>query len=197
MFDLARGLAALQPRSAHRHTRLPFLVAGLCFGLAAGAAAQGHGGGGRPSGGGRGPGFPGAGGPGPNGGGPAPDANAGNGGNGAANRGAMQHGPAGRWWDDTRYAHNVGLTGDQQRRMDGVFQENRATLVSGLDTLRRAEARLSTLSASDHPSESALNAEIQNVAQARADLEKANTHMVLQLRNEMTQEQINRMAKLK
>ena len=114
-----------------------------------------------------------------------------------ATRHPLQHGPVGRWWDNKKYAHTVGLTDTQQRRMDGVFADNRAALVSGLDTLRRAEARLDAVSAMDHPSEGELNAEIQNVAQARADLEKANAHMVLQLRNEMTAEQLSRVEKLK
>lgn len=189
MFDLMKGSLADQQPPAHGRSRLPLLATCLCLATTAGMAAQGHGGGGRPmGGGGRGSGFPGMGG--------EPGKEAG-GGRMPGGRNTMRRGPAGRWWDDTRYAHSVGLTDEQQRRMDAVFQENRGTLVSSLDTLRQAEARLSTLSASDHPSESALNAEIQNVAQARADLEKANTHMVLQIRNEMTEEQINRMEKLK
>ena len=112
-------------------------------------------------------------------------------------RNPLQHGPVGRWWDNNKYAHSVGLTSDQQRRMDSVFADNRAALVNGLDALRKAEARLGAVSSMDRPSEGDLNAEIQNVAQARADLEKANAHMVLQIRNEMTAEQLSRMDKLK
>ena len=81
--------------------------------------------------------------------------------------------------------------------MDSVFAENRSALVTDLDDLRKAESRLSAVSATDHPSESALNTEIESVAQARANLEKANTHLLLQLRNELTQEQLNRLETLK
>ena len=191
MLDLVKGPAA------HPMRRLMFALL-FSAATAAGAAAQGPGGAHGPGGpGGHGPGFPGAGGgPGgnPNGGpGGAPTS----GGNIPGSRGALQRGPAGRWWDNTGYAHNVGLTGDQQRRMDGVFAENRSALVGGLDNLRKAETRLSAVYATDHPSESAVNAEIQNVAQARADLEKASSHMVLEIRNEMTQEQLNKLDKLK
>ena len=189
MSDLAKG----RRNSADRQIRCRTLLAAtLAAAFCCGAAAQG---GGRPGGGGpggHGPGFP--------GGGPGGLGDRGPGGGsdrgGTANRGALQRGPAGRWWDDTQYARSVGLTGDQQRRMDGVFSENRSTLIANLDNLRKAEARLSALSTTDHPSESALNTEIQSVAQARADLEKANTHLLLQLRNEMTQAQLNKLEKL-
>ncbi len=180
MVDLRRGC-----------TSLGAALLGFTLVSGAGLLAQRPGGRpGGPGGPGRPGGFPGDGHP----GGPPPGSGAGI---GQGMRNPLQRGPAGRWWDDTRNARTVGLTGDQQRRMDGVFAENRAALVSCLDTLRKAEARLSAVSAADHPSEGALNSEIQNVAQARADLEKANTHMVLQIRNEMTGEQLNKLGKLK
>lgn len=169
----------------------------LLFGTA--VFAQGPGGPGGP--GGR-PGMPGSpGGPGgPGGAGmgrPAgPPASGGNVPTGAA-PGARLAGPASRWWDEGKYAKSVGLTNDQQRRMDSVFQENRNALVSGLDSLRKAQARLDALSATEHPSESAVLSEIQNVAQARADLAKTSAHMQLQIRNEMTNDQLNKLDKLK
>ena len=45
------------------------------------------------------------------------------------------------------------------------------------------------------PDESALYAQIDRVAQARADLEKANTHLLLQLRSQMDPDQIKRLEK--
>ncbi len=184
MFDSAKGSAARR-----RHLAGAVLAAAwLACGAAAAQGPGGHPGGpGGPGGPGRpGSGFPGDARPGGAPAGGVPGA-----------RNPLQRGPAGRWWDNSGYARSVGLTGDQQRRMDGVFAENRGALVSGLDNLRRAEARLSAVSATDHPSEGALNAEIQSVAQARADLEKANTHMVLQIRNEMTAEQLNKLETLR
>lgn len=216
MFDLVKGNVALGAQPARglvcEARRLAWVLGCaivLCVCMGAGAQGPGGGGGhgGRPGGGGMG--FPGGGGPGGGfpgrGGGGSPGGMPGGGGTGSgggggnipSSRGTLQRGPTGRWWDESKYAQKVGLTSDQQRRMDGVFAENRESLVSGLDTLRRAEARLNAVSAEDRPSESALSAEIQNVAQARADLEKANTHLVLQIRNEMTQEQVKKMEKLK
>ncbi len=209
MFNLAKGIVVQRPRERCGPVPATVVAMILVVGTCLGASAQSRGGGGRGPGGG-GMGFPGGGGPGgfPPGGGsggpgsmpgrnPSPRGGGGGGGTMPSSRGTMQRGPTGRWWDESKYAQKVGLTSDQQRRMDGVFADNREALVSGLDTLRRAEARLDAVSAEDRPSESALSTEIQNVAQARADLEKANTHMVLQIRNEMTQEQVKKMEKLK
>ncbi len=77
--------------------------------------------------------------------------------------------------------------------MDGVFSQNRDALQSRYENLQRAEVRLDALTRADKLSESALFAEIDHVAQARADLEKATTHMLLQLRDEMSAEQINKL----
>ncbi len=108
-------------------------------------------------------------------------------------RGGLQLAPPGRWWNDKKLAKSLGLNGDQQKRMDTVFTANRDMLVSRYETLQRAEARLETLAHTDKPSESALFAEIDHVAQARADLEKVNTHYLLQLRDEMTPDQISKL----
>ena len=108
-------------------------------------------------------------------------------------RGGLQLGPPGRWWDDKKFAHSLGLNGDQQKRMDGVFGQNRDALLSRYESVQKAEARLEALTRNGKPSEAALFAEIDHVAQARADLEKVNTHYLLQLREEMTPEQIDRL----
>ncbi|MGI4853270.1 MAG: hypothetical protein ACRYF4_04375 [Janthinobacterium lividum] len=108
-------------------------------------------------------------------------------------RGGLQLAPPGRWWNDKKFAKSLGLNGDQQRRMDSVFGQNRDALVQRFETLQKAEGRLESLTHSAKPSEAALFGEIDHVAQARADLEKANTHMLLQLRDEMSAEQIGKL----
>ncbi len=122
-----------------------------------------------------------------------PPAGSSNGGATSTNRAGLQLGPPGRWWDDKKFAKSLGLNSDQQKRMDNVFAQNRDSLLTRYDTLQKAETRLETLTHSDHPDEGALFAEIDHVAQARAELEKANTRMLLQIRNEMTPEQIDKL----
>ncbi len=183
------------------------LVLSLLCGASTVARAQrggGMGGGGMGSGGGMGHGGP-AGMPGPDRSGlrlpgisegsiprSSPPPSSGNAPN-SSMRGGLQLGPPGRWWDDKKFAKSLGLNGDQQKRMDGVFSQNRDALLSRYENLQRAESRLEALTRTDKPSESALFAEIDHVAQARADLEKVNTHMLLQLRDEMTPAQIGKL----
>jgi hypothetical protein len=102
-------------------------------------------------------------------------------------------GPSGRWWDDKKFAKTLGLHGDQQKRMDGIFQQNRDTLQQRFDAFTKAQARLDALKQNGNASETALFSEIEHTAQARAELEQAYTHMQLQLRGEMTADQIGKL----
>jgi Spy/CpxP family protein refolding chaperone len=107
-------------------------------------------------------------------------------------RGGVQLGPPVRWWDDKHYAKALHLRPEQQKRMDGLFDENRANLVSRYQTLQQEELKMETLSRAQTLDEGALFAQIDRVEQARADLQKANTHLMLQVRNEMDTDQISR-----
>jgi hypothetical protein len=78
--------------------------------------------------------------------------------------------------------------------MDAIFEQNRAVLSTRLQNLQQAESRMQTIATAPEPDESALFAQIDRISQARADLEKANTHMLLQLRKEMDPDQIARLA---
>lgn len=112
---------------------------------------------------------------------------------GATMRGGLQLGPPLRWWDDKHYAKNLHLRPDQKKRMDGLFDENRATLVNRYQALQQEESKMEALSHAQTLDEGALFAQIDRVAQARADLEKATTHVVLQVRKEMDADQITRL----
>ena len=111
-------------------------------------------------------------------------------------RAGLQLGPPGqRWWDDRGFVKSLKLRPDQQARMDAIFEQNRSLLLSRFDGLQQAEAQMAQLSSSSSPDESALYAQIDRVAQARAELEKANTHLLLQLRSQMDPDQIKRLEK--
>jgi Spy/CpxP family protein refolding chaperone len=105
-------------------------------------------------------------------------------------RGGLQLGPPGRWWDDKHFAKSLHLRPEQKKRMDDLFDENRATLVSRYQALQQEESKMEALSRAQTLEESALFAQIDRVAQARAELEKANTHLLLQVRKEMDSDQI-------
>ena len=108
-------------------------------------------------------------------------------------RGGLQLGPPGRWWDDEGFSRQLGLRPEQQRRMDAIFNENRARLAAGYQALHQEEHVMDGLSRARNPDEAALATEIDRIAQARAVLEKANTHFLLQLRREPDPDQIVRL----
>lgn len=108
-------------------------------------------------------------------------------------RGGLQLGPPGRWWDDTHFAKQLKLRSDQQRHMDSLFEENRLHLLRRLETLQVEQNRMEALTHAKTPDEPGLFAQIDRVAQARAELEKGYTHLLLQIRNEMDPDQIGRL----
>jgi len=189
-----------RPSGLHRA-----LLAGVWLASAAVpfALAQGRGPGGPPPGG---PGG-GMGGGGMNGGGaPFPGGDTGRGGpspsigqgSQPANppRGGLQFGPPGqRWWDDKSFAKSLKLRPEQQTRMDAIFEQNRTALVSRYQTLEQAESQMDRILKDPRLDEATLFTQIDRIAQARADLEKANTHYLLQLRKEMDPDQIARLEK--
>ena len=108
-------------------------------------------------------------------------------------RGGLQLGPPGRWWDDKHFAKDLRLRTDQQRRMDALFEQNRPSLLRSYEVLEQEQGRMEALTRAKTLDEAGLFAQIDRVAQARANLEKANTHFLLQIRAEMDMEQISRL----
>ena len=186
--------------------RVAVIAVCLAVGVGPTMQAQGRGGGG-PGGGGPGGGGPGGGGmggpqfpgggpgmggPGPVGG-PPPQQR----GPGAEGRPGLQLGPPGRWWDDRATVKSLKLSPEQRTRMDAIFEQNRGELQARFENVRQAEMQMEELARSEVPDEAALFAQIDRVAQARAELEKANTHLLLMIRREMDAEQIKRLEKMR
>ena len=188
-------------RHSHRaFTRAVLVSACLALAMAATSVAQGRGGGGPPPGGGPGGGMGGPPFPGSAPGGlsrPVPDAEPSVPREQTSDsRAGLEFGPPGvRWWDDSGYIKSLKLRPDQKTHMDAIFEQNRNGLVSRFDAVHLAETQMLELVKSPAPDEPALFAQIDRVAQARAELEKANTHMLLQLRKEMDADQIKRLEK--
>lgn len=112
-------------------------------------------------------------------------------------RGGLQLGPPGRWWDDKQFAKDLKLRPDQQRRMDSVFEANRQILLKRFQDLETEQNKLESMVRSKSLDEPALFVQIDKIAQARAELEKANTHLLLQIRAEMDTDQVDRLEQHK
>jgi Spy/CpxP family protein refolding chaperone len=107
--------------------------------------------------------------------------------------GRMMHG---RWWDDPKVAQQVGLTADQQKKMDDIFQQNRLKLIDLSAALQKQELIMQPLMESEQPDEGKILAQIDAVAQARAELEKNNARMLLGIRKVLTPDQWKKVKEL-
>ncbi len=94
-----------------------------------------------------------------------------------------------RWWKNAATAQFVGLTADQQKKMDEVFQQYRLRLIDLNGTLQKEEVTLEPLVSAEPLDEAKITAQIDRVAQARAELEKANGRMLLGIRKLLTPDQ--------
>jgi Spy/CpxP family protein refolding chaperone len=89
---------------------------------------------------------------------------------------------SGKWWTNPMTIRRLGLSEDQQKRLDQIYQQNRLRLIDLRAALEKEEATMEPLLASDHPAEASVFAQIDRIANARADLEKANARMLFAFR---------------
>ena len=98
-------------------------------------------------------------------------------------------GDRGRWWNNPKIVENLKLTDDQRKAMDEIFQQHREKLVDLRANVEKAEIEMDPLVKADQPNESAVMAQIDKVAQSRAELEKANARFLFELRAKLTPDQ--------
>ena len=98
-------------------------------------------------------------------------------------------GEHGRWWNNPKVAEKLKLTDAQRKAMDDTLQQHRETLVDLRGSLEKYELELEPMMQQDQPNESQILAQIDKVAQARAELEKANARFLLAIRGKLTPEQ--------
>lgn len=117
--------------------------------------------------------------------------------NNPATRSGLQLGPVGRWWDDRGVAETIGLRKDQRKRMDSIFNANKPALIESYQALEREQNKLSSLSQAQQLDKTRMFQSIDAVNQARAALEKANTEMILQLRQALDADQLQKLERLR
>jgi Spy/CpxP family protein refolding chaperone len=99
------------------------------------------------------------------------------------------------FWRNDEFAKTVGLTTDQQKKMEEVFQQNRLKLIDLNGSLAKEESVLSALMADLQPEEeSRVLGQIDRVAEVRAELEKTNARMLLGFRRALTPDQWNKLS---
>ena len=102
-------------------------------------------------------------------------------------------GPPGRWWDDRNFALSIGLSKNQQRKMDEIFNKNKPALLDRYNGFQMEQSKLEAMMKLPQPDKARLFSQIDAVNQARAALEKVNTQMLLQIRQQMQPDQIARL----
>ena len=98
-------------------------------------------------------------------------------------------GQHGRWWNNPMMVEKLKLTDDQRKAMDAIMLAHREKLIDLRANLDKAELVLEPMMRDDQPNEAGILAQIDKVAQARADLEKANARFLLALRGKLTPDQ--------
>ena len=102
---------------------------------------------------------------------------------------AFHDGQFGRWWNNPDMAQKLSLTDQQKKQMDDIFLQHRLKLIDLNASLEKQETLLHPMIEADQPDEAKILSQIDAVAQARAELEKANARMLFDLRKTLTPDQ--------
>ena len=92
-----------------------------------------------------------------------------------------------KWWQSDRYKKELGLTAEQTRRMEEIFQKAMPQLKVQKSALDEAEAKFERLV--EKGEDAAVMEQINVVEAARAELNKGRTLMLYGMRKAMTSEQ--------
>jgi Spy/CpxP family protein refolding chaperone len=92
----------------------------------------------------------------------------------------------GAWWTNANLVSRLGLTDDQKSKIEKAFENRKQNLSDESTQLDKQEAQLAVLLAADPVDHNAVLSQIDHVAQARADLERTNSAMTLEMREVLT-----------
>ena len=93
------------------------------------------------------------------------------------------------WWRNEAASKLLGLSEDQVKRMNDVFQQSRLKLIDQKAALDKEEAMLEPLVETETIDEGRAASQLDKVAQARAELEKTRGRMLLGIRKQLDSEQ--------
>jgi Spy/CpxP family protein refolding chaperone len=104
--------------------------------------------------------------------------------------GAMGGGGAhGQFWNNPNVVKQLTLTDDQRKAMDGILQDHKMKLIDLQANLQKAEVTMGPMMKADMPDQKAIEAQIDKVVMARAELEKANARFLLDIRMQLKPDQ--------
>jgi Spy/CpxP family protein refolding chaperone len=92
-----------------------------------------------------------------------------------------------KWWQNDRYRAELGLTADQSKRLEEIFQSTLPTMRAQKKAFDEAESEFARLVNAGN--DSAATAQIQVVETARAEMNKTRALMLLRMRRALTTDQ--------
>jgi Spy/CpxP family protein refolding chaperone len=101
----------------------------------------------------------------------------------------MRIAPPGMWWKNPDIVQKISLSADQQKRMDDIFQQSRLQLIDLKANVEKQEVTLEPMLSANPPDTNKVLSQIDRVASARAELEKANARMLLGIRGVLSADQ--------
>jgi Spy/CpxP family protein refolding chaperone len=104
---------------------------------------------------------------------------------------AMERGiaPGGTWWRNPQTIQRLGLTAEQQKRMDDALLASKVQLIHMHASLEEEELLLEPLLQANPLDQKKVMDQVTKIADTRADLEKANAKMLLDVRSVLTADQ--------
>jgi TonB family protein len=100
---------------------------------------------------------------------------------------------SGKWWKNSQVVKQLQLKESQVAQIEQIFMSHQDKLVSAKAELEKRELRLKTLMQADPMQDVQAQNAIEQVAMARAELEKANAFMMLSIRKNLSKEQWNKL----
>jgi Spy/CpxP family protein refolding chaperone len=92
-----------------------------------------------------------------------------------------------KWWQSDQYIRELGLTSDQSKRIEEIFQSFVPELKAQKRTLDKAEAEFDALI--DSGSDTAVMEQLNQMETARAELSKTRWLMLLKMKNVLLKDQ--------
>jgi Spy/CpxP family protein refolding chaperone len=91
------------------------------------------------------------------------------------------------WWTNTALVRRLGLTEDQKKKIEAIFDQHRSALIQKKTDLEKEEGSLARMLESE-PLEHTkfISAQIDRVIQARGEMERTNSTMTLEMRQVLT-----------
>ncbi len=105
------------------------------------------------------------------------------------NQSTRMNGAGTAWWTNPAMIARLGLTEDQKARIERSFENHRPRLQSNTELLEKEEAQLARLLEAQPLDRNAVLGQIDRVIQARAEVERENSAMTLEMREHLTRDQ--------